>query len=168
MRVLLILSAIGLSACIPYVVHDGPHRDVSALQVMTGRVNLVDGTKLDLGTLSDKPVVMVFASDSCLSCAEEVKHIKEHLHNAKQPPANVNLISVIVGADLEDAVDWKDRLEVAWRVGFDMDSDLFKAYCPQDTVPCTVVFTPKDGVVLREHGIVEVQRIVGLTGPWED
>src|SRR5690606_4424881 len=126
----------------------------------SGSVNLKDDGGL--------PTVLAFGSTMCSSCNEEAQAFRDHLKDKTRGPTKIRLLTVLVGATAGSVDRWKQRYQIPWTVAYDTDASVFKQFCEEDTVPCLIIHLPDQGVVLREHGIVEMERIVNLTGPWED
>ncbi|MDZ4678165.1 MAG: redoxin domain-containing protein [Oligoflexia bacterium] len=135
---------------------------------LAGELPTTDGSLINLASDGNKITVLQFASDSCTVCAEEAKSFRSHLRDQNIAPSKIKLVSIIVGAILIDAQDWKSRLGVPWTVAYDTESIVFKKHCSQNTVPCIVIHSPEKGVVLSKHGVVKMDEILSHTGDWEN
>lgn len=134
----------------------------SGATYLTGRLST-----LDLDSLRDRPLVLVFASDTCDICLAEAEEFRDSLKVAANPPTKVTLVTAMVGAVSDDALVWKEDNRIPWTVAIDENLDLFKQYCGGSTVPCTLVQLPGKGIVFRQIGAVHVKDLQKLTGPWE-
>lgn len=134
---------------------------------LEGKIKGLDG-EIDLTSLKNKPLILVFAEDTCLACYEEVMEFKDHLKDPKNPPKNVEILTILNGAIEEDALYFSETHEIPWKVAYDETAGLFKKYCLENTVPCTLVYMPGEGVIFNKHGKVPVATLEDLTGVWED
>ena len=125
-----------------------------------GSLPLAGGGRVELETLRDRPLVLVFASDTCDVCLEETRAFRRDLAGNDA----LRIVTALVGAVPEDALEWKRTHDVPWNVGYDTTLDLFRAYCPGDTVPCTLVQLPQKGLVYRHVGLTTVEEIRKQTG----
>lgn len=136
-------------------------------QQIVGVVELTDQSTIDLASITDKPLILVFAQDTCLVCLEEAEGFKKAFQDPTQEPSNVKLISVIAGADLQLAQEWKQDHQIPWAVGFDYDLKIFSKYCPEKQTPCTLVQLPGSGVVFQKTGLAHAEELQAITGEWK-
>ncbi len=130
---------------------------------VTLNLELISGELLEVNSMQ-KPLVMIFAQDTCETCGKETEMLVNKLSGIDQ--LNVNLVTILIGTALEDARWWAEMFEVSWPVALDFKGEYFKRYCPQTTVPCIVIVTPDVGVVVRHHGEMSYEQMVEYTGPW--
>ena len=172
LRGLLISAAfVLLSGCgshLPFVIHAGNPNQVKTSPGLTGQFQTTDQQNQDLSKSGDLPVVLIFSQDTCAACGVEAEALRGALKNPTTAPSLVHVFTILVGAVMADAIDWKDLHRVPWAVGTDLKSELFKQYCAEQTVPCIVVYVPEKGIVLRKNGSANLVELSGLTGPWED
>ena len=133
---------------------------------LQGELDSTNG-KVSLGILNDKITMLVFAQDTCEVCIKETELFISHLPDRTKAPKSFNLLTILIGAQKIDADDFKDFFEVPWTVAFEEKANLFKKYCPKDSVPCVVIHDPKKGIVLRHHGALEFDEIKKHTGEWQ-
>ena len=104
----------------------------------------VSGTyhKTDTGKLrafeayasTSNPLVVLVGSFGCLGCAMETESMQEHLAMLGLPPEGpegVNMLSVLVGASLEDARDIQYWWDIRWDMGYQVDAQVLDDYCPR-------------------------------------
>ncbi len=132
-----------------------------------GSFPTTDNANVTLDTLRDKPVVLVFASDTCDICLREAEAFRNALKNPNSSPKKVDLLTVMVGAKPQDVIQWKKENKIPWRVGWDGTLALYNSYCGGASVPCTLVQTPEKGIVYRHIGESQVEEVRKLTGDWE-
>lgn len=149
------------------VTENGPPPPTSELQFIEGGFNAPSGEVISFDALKSKPLVLIFASDTCDICLKETRLLINHLEGDKVP-AQIGLITLLLGATRQDAIDWQTANEVPWTVAPEGDLSLYRKYCSKGTVPCLVVQTPSSGIVLTHSGELSVEEIVKLTGPWEE
>ncbi len=135
------------------------------------------GGEIDLADSVEKPLVLIFAQDTCVVCHGETEAIFTQLKNPTIPPSLVRIITVLVGADKAIAADWKNGVDwpwttgtaVPWEVAYQDDDSLFKSVCPGHPaqVPCLVIQMPGQGLVFQKVGETSIDAIKAVTGPWE-
>ena len=125
------------------------------------------GTDINLNEIKDKPIVLVFATETCSTCIEEAELFRDGLKDPKLSPDKVHLVTVITGSFEEDAIEWQRRLKVPWTVAYIFDTDAFKFYCGGKTTPCTLVQTPDEGIIYKHIGLSTRDKLEPITGPWE-
>ncbi len=124
----------------------------------------INGGVISLDGRLNKPTLIIFAQDTCDVCGQETEMILSHLNNVQE--LKINIITILIGTILDDALWWVDLFEVPWQVGLDFQGKFFKQYCSQNTVPCMLIYDPNNGLVLRHHGEISFEQIQYYTGPW--
>jgi hypothetical protein len=166
------LVALLVSACgsrLPYQVSAPQlHGAQSAPPALSGTFLTTDLATVDLSREGARPVVLIFSQDTCAACGQEADALRAALRHPTLVPANAGVYSILVGAVLDDAADWKSAHSVPWTVGMDPDNVLFKRYCATLTVPCSVVYLPGRGIVLQRNGGASLADFENLTGDWEN
>ncbi len=147
---------------------DGPNNDPegNSRQFIHGSFITSEGQTVVVDELLQKPLVLIFAQDTCLACREESEMLVRNLASSGGAPTNVDLYTVLVGNILEDAQDFKQSLGILWSVGFQTGDSFFKSYCPSLTVPCVVVQTPAQGLIFQKSGKFEIEELEKYTGSW--
>ena len=166
---LALLLAPGCGSSLTYLVRSPaakpaarPMEAVSAPR-LDGRWVTTEGKRVDLAAI-ESPIVLIFAQDTCIVCNHEADAIRKSLSDVKSPPKAVRIFTVLVGAEMQDAADWKADHAVPWEVGVDSSAALFKKTCDSPTVPCIVVQVPDRGIILRKIGSVSPRELQRLTG----
>lgn len=136
-------------------------------EFLAGKLRVGDQT-VDLGGLTSKPLVLLFASDTCEICLAESLAIRRSLPDPTKAPTRVGLFTAIVAVGSSDAFAWKKENKIPWPVGHDEKLELFKKWCGGGSVPCTIVQMPDRGIVLRHKGELSTAEIQKLIGPWEE
>ena len=126
-----------------------------------------DGNSFKVAADPSKVTLLIFGQDTCIVCGEETEHFVASLADPMVAPSKINMVTLLVGAIVEDADYWKFIFDVPWKVGVDTNGQIFKKYCPLNTVPCIIVHDPAKGIVLRHHGAIDINYLKSLTGPWE-
>jgi peroxiredoxin len=119
---------------------------------------------ISLDSQLDKPAVIIFAQDTCDVCGHETEMILSHLSSQQQ--LKISIVTILIGTTMDDARWWQEMFEVSWPVGVDYKGEYFKQYCPENTVPCMLIYKPGEGVVFTQHGEVSYETIYSYTGPW--
>ncbi len=170
LKLALLLAVLAtLSACgsqFTDIPKGGPSRKVTASQ-LTGVLQTTTGS-VDLAQDNGLVTVLQFASDGCFTCNQEANAFRSSLKNPSQNPSKVRLITVLVQSPMDDAKLWKQDHQIPWTVAIDPNAAFFRSYCTEDIVPCLVIHKPDQGIVLREKGMVKMNQVLDLTGPWED
>lgn len=125
------------------------------------------GGLLEMSSFSDQPTLIMFAQDTCETCGHETDMIVSELRSfGGYVNSDINIITILVGTILDDALWWEELFEVSWPVGLDDNGTFFQKYCPERTVPCSLIYLPSKGIVYRGHGEISVEEITTYTGPW--
>ncbi|MCB0366591.1 MAG: hypothetical protein H6624_05950 [Bdellovibrionaceae bacterium] len=133
--------------------------------ILKGVFTLIGGQKVDLEA-ETQPVVLIFASDTCLTCAEETEVLVALFKDKGSLPTNVKLYTILVGAIEEDAVFWREMFEVTWQVGLDPGDSLFRQYCPEGKTPCTLAYHPDNKSLVKFVGASTPEGLQKETGTW--
>jgi hypothetical protein len=136
-------------------------------EYVSGEVVGTDRQSLILNTFNHLPMVIVFAQDTCTTCRAETLEFRDSLAARTREPSQIKLVTILVGATADDAVDWKETNQVPWTVAIDGGDLLFRRYCGGGKVPCTLVQLPDKGIVLQKVGASSVAEIKEITGDWE-
>jgi len=108
--------------------------------------------------------VLIFASDTCASCAEEAKYWKEYFSSKKV--SNVYFAHILIGGVAEDAQDWKDYHEVPWDVLIEPEDNLFRKYCPEIRTPCMLILDREKGQLTQTFERLKQNQVEEFTSPW--
>jgi hypothetical protein len=164
---LLFLASCG--AQLPLIKRPGNGPLIPAEQGLEGQLMSSEGSPFSLGEDLNRPTVLIFASEFCISCREEQASFIAALKNPASNPTRVRLITVVVDLDqIEDLAFWKDEHKIPWTAALDTRDTLFKDHCPERKTPCTLVHVPGKGIVLRHVGITSPESVIAETGVWED
>jgi hypothetical protein len=144
-----------------------PASDPSA-RYIEGNFRDLNQAQISLGDYKSKTLIVIFASDTCEVCASEVEEIKSSLREPDRAPSKVEILSLLLGADVQDARDWRNSHSIPWRVGYLDALGLFRQWCPGGQVPCVIVQRPERGIVLQRASKVSVAELHALTGDWEE
>ena len=132
-------------------------------ELIHGRYESLSG---DMNLISDegRPFILFLVSDSCSVCRAEALGLSQDFQT-EGVPANVRLLSLLIGAIRDDALDWRDELQVQWEVGLDIGNEIFQRYCPENKTPCVLVqANGKLTKLIGEHSRAQLEE---LTGKWE-
>ena len=143
------------------------HDVISPGEFLDGDIVLVTGESIQLKELRDQPVVLVFSLPTCISCVAESKEMVQSLEHPEKNPSKIHLITVLAGADQEEALAWKESNQIPWNIAYEEDGKLFRRYCPDFKVPCSYIQLPDKGLILSHTGSLSPQALKKLTGPWE-
>lgn len=126
------------------------------------------GASIPLSEFKDRPLILLFASDLCGSCNEEIRELIAALKDPTVEPEKVRLQSILLGSDAIYAEKWKRKRQMPWSVAVDPGDALFRKSCPELQTPCVLVQLPGKGVVFQKVGIVPASDLQSMTGPWEE
>lgn len=130
-----------------------------------GKFTAIDNEAIDLSK-SDQPFVLIFASDTCATCTAETRALGKLFNEKGGLPVNVDLYTILIGALVEDAQDWKDYLSVRWTVGIDPGDQLFRQYCQEALTPCVLVFNHINGKITKFIGESGPEELQKESGEW--
>jgi hypothetical protein len=133
---------------------------------LTGTFVTTDSEQVDLADASGRSTVLIFAQETCSVCIHETQEIRKNLILNETAPSQVRLFTILAGADLKIAQEWKSDHQVPWVVGMDPELELFLNYCPERKTPCVLIHRPGVGVVYEHTGAADVNRFPTITGPW--
>jgi len=131
-----------------------------------GELPLVDGTTLSLNNLQ-KNTLMIFASESCISCTEEITRLRNYFSEKGSLPKNAEIISVLLGAIAEDTKDWINNLKIPWTVGYDFELELYKSYFGQLKTPSILISNKASNSVKCFQEVKNIQDLEKEMGGWE-
>ncbi|MEZ4750900.1 MAG: hypothetical protein R3B54_09850 [Bdellovibrionota bacterium] len=129
-----------------------------------------DEKSIDLASFAEKPLIIIFAEETCLTCLKEAKGFIAYL-NAEldgTAPNSVQLLHVLVG--IEDpwfAQEWKRNTGIVWPVAYEPAVVLKNKLCGKGPLPCTLIQLPKRGLGEPHIGLVTAEKLIQKTGKWE-
>lgn len=134
---------------------------------LSGILEAEDGSEIVISANRVKPLVLVFASDSCAVCTAETKHFVSHLASRQANALdNTDYITVLIGAYPEDLTNWISRLSVSWTTGLQVDDELFEKFCEEKLTPCIITFNPATKKIAKFLGETSLEKLQQETGPW--
>ena len=160
LRVLLLISVLSGCGSQLKTTLEKPATQTKSGQFLFGASDSVSGGGIDLSSFQSKPLLLIFAGESCATCKAETENLIKHLPELNS--LNLEIVTILAGAISEDALDWKNRLHVPWSVGFEENSQLFQKYCPAGSTPCSFIQRPDRGIVLHRYGLIEIDEIKNL------
>lgn len=137
-----------------------PSAQIQEGEFLSGMAQSLSGGAIDLSSYRDRPLLLIFAGDTCSVCATETA--KLIAHQSELTPYNLVIVTILAGSDHQTAEEWKMDHQVPWTVGFDENLELFQKYCPAGTTPCGFLQRPARGVVLTRSGPIEIDEIKTL------
>lgn len=168
LKVFFIFSAITLSACgknFKYSESTLPLVNVTG-QNLEGSYTDLNGTEVDLKSFENMTTVLIFAQDTCHVCSEEAHKLSSYA-KINGVPTKFNLTHLLVSSFQDDAADWTTAHQIDWSVGI-VSAQLFRNYCPEQQVPCVLVFKPNLGITFQHTGAVSVDDLLKETGGWKN
>lgn len=142
-------------------------------QDLAGVLRTTEEIDFNLNESSDKEVkVLIFAQDTCITCAAEAKEISAKITQLGNLPQNVEIITFMVGAvgqfAAEDSRDWKRAHNVQWTVGFQKDEEnLFRKYFGASSVVPSILIEKNNKIVFQHSGALGVEELEEQTGEWK-
>ena len=168
LKILLSLMAITFVGCgknLKYAQSILPLENVTG-QNLQGSYTDLNGTEVDLKSFDNMTTVLIFAQDTCHVCSEEAHKLSSYA-KTNGLPTKFNLTHLLVSSFQDDAVDWITAHQINWSVGI-ASAQLFRNYCPQQQVPCVLVFKPNLGITFQHTGAVSVDDLLKETGGWKN
>lgn len=139
-------------------------KSASTIEVL-GVAQTTDGRVIDFDQLAQKNIVIVFASDTCTTCAEESKYWTKLFSSGLVE--NVYFAHFLIGGNLTDATDWKNIYKINWDVLIDNKDYLYRKYCPAIRTPCFLIINKNTNQIIQTYEILKKENIEEITGPWE-
>lgn len=130
-----------------------------------GQFRALDGSTVDLASESEKIQVLMFVSETCLTCRHETEGLVAD-RQQRGIPTNAAFYSVVIGAFPEDAADWSSSLGVNWVVGTNAGDNLFRTYCRAGKTPCVVLHNPVTNQNQKIEGARSIADWESFTGAW--
>lgn len=140
--------------------------DSVSQSVSFGSFQSTDGQNINLDDNSFDSIVVVFASDTCSTCAAEAKYWKQEFE--RSVPSNILFVHYIIGGHSGDAQDWKDSLEINWPVLTGESDSLYRQYCPAILTPCVVIKNNNTGEVSQSYKPLRKEELERYSGPWKN
>lgn len=141
--------------------------DVIYQSVSFGNYDSTDGASISLDNSAFESTVLIFASDTCSTCAAKAKYWKQEFQDTT--PKNILFVHYIIGGFVEDAADWKAVLGITWPVVTGKDNDLlYRQYCPAIVTPCLVIKNNKTSEVIQTYKTLRKEEIERYTGKWQN
>ncbi len=138
-----------------------------------GIITNTEGVDLDLEqTPEDKVLVLIFAQDTCTTCAAEADEISAKINELGALPSNVEVVTFMVGLTgefaQEDAQDWKKIRKAQWTVGVQKDEqNLFRKYFGSSSTVPSILIQKNKQVIFRHVGALGIEKLEEMTGVWE-
>ncbi len=133
---------------------------------LSGTVQLIDGTLLDLAQVA-QPVVVIFVTYFCIPCKEESAHLADYFAIRAGLPTNALLITVLAGGSVEKAKVWGEKNRVSWSMASDPNGRVFVGLCSEKLTPCVLTQNLTSDPVINKHlGITGIDVLEKETGPW--
>ncbi len=125
-------------------------------------LSLSSGETRDLSIDGDKPTILIFSGEFCLTCREEHNALIDLTNNRPELLTKVNLYTVFIRVNLQKSNILEGRWGITWDTGFDQQNELFSQLGCEQT-PCTMVFSPSVGIVYKEEGPFSLDTFVSWT-----
>ncbi|HEY8280617.1 MAG TPA: hypothetical protein VIH99_13385 [Bdellovibrionota bacterium] len=164
-----VFSACGSGLATSY----GEEKERARASSLAGVIDFADGSQMNLGQQTD-PVVLMFATYTCISCKEEAFKMVEFFRSKGGLPANAKIVTVLAGSGFSSAEKWKNKVCedestpcVTWPVGVNDDNSLFNTYCPDHLTPCVLTHNlSRAPTLIQRTGHVAIEDLEKETGPW--
>lgn len=135
----------------------------------SGVMTLEDGTEVNLQDFLDKPLLLFFVSETCLSCREETEALIAQIQTKGQI-TNLRIISVMIGSLPEDIPFWKDSFSgaLSWTVAADSDLQLYNRYFNVLRTPSVLFYHPDLEVLKKWQDRIHLEDLEKETLPWRN
>lgn len=134
--------------------------------ILLGQFKNTDSEIVDLDQKSVDAIVIVFASDTCSTCATEANYWVSEFKKTK--PNNILFVHYIIGGNVDDAADWKEFFKIDWDVLVSESDDLYKKYCPAILTPCLVIKNNLTNEVTQSYKPLRKEEIERYSGLWKN
>lgn len=106
------------------------------------------------GENETRPTLVIFSKYSCTRCTNQVKALLAELQNTQSPLRQVRIVSVLIEGDQALAKRYRRSKGIPWEVGFNTNSSVYWKYCQTGSLPCVVMQTPRQGIILQENAVL--------------
>ena len=128
-------------------------------------LQLIDGKKLQLSNLKDRPVLITFWATSCPGCIKEMPHLielYEELHSK-----GLEIIGIAMPYDRPDYVmEMIKRKKVPYPIALDLKGEAIRAFGNVSLTPTTFLIDDKGKIVKKKIGEMKMdawkQRIISI------
>ncbi len=165
-NIILVLLFVGCGANMDYVLDRAKKINKNGEFISFNTLDS-NGDQLSMNKGGDKVTLLIFSGQYCYSCIKETERFIASLNDPDVAPAKINIITLVVLAEVIDADDFKFFNQVPWTVGIDHDQSLVQRYCGTVLVPCLVVQDPVRGILMTHIGEMPLDKLKQFTGEWE-
>ncbi len=141
--------------------------EVISEEKLEGQYIVGENGVLNISNLQSNHFVLFFVSDTCSSCREETEELIEDM-KINGVPQNVKIVSVLIGANLDDVEFWQSSFdsEIKWVVGRDENLELYKKYFEKLTTPSILIYNKETKILKKLQGAIGIEAIKGELGLW--
>lgn len=137
-----------------------------------GVVTKTEGTDLNLSGITKSATLLIFAQETCTTCAKEARLISEKISQLGKLPENVEIVTYMVGLTgefaIEDAIAWKKLHNVQWSVVVQKGNDnLFQKYFQGSNIVPSILVEVDGKIIYQHSGESSLETLMEKTGEWK-
>ncbi|SEQ41646.1 Peroxiredoxin [Ectothiorhodospira magna] len=128
-------------------------------------VTTLDQSRLDLASLEGRPVLVTFWATTCISCIQEIPHLRE-LHD-RYHEQGLKVIGVAMAHDPpEQVAEMARRREINYTVGLDTTGEVAAAFGDVRLTPTSFLIAPNGRIVYQKIGEMDWHTVERHLSRW--
>jgi peroxiredoxin len=121
-------------------------------------LNIIDGRKINLRSLQDKPLLVTFWATTCATCIKEMPHLIE-LYN-EIGKEELEIIAIAMSYDPPNRViELSKRKNIPYPVALDIDGSAAKAFGNIQVTPSSFLIDSNGNVVQQQTGKINIDAL---------
>lgn len=128
-------------------------------------VPTLDQSRVDLASLEGRPVLITFWATTCVSCVQEIPHLRE-LHD-RYHERGLKVIGVAMAYDPpEQVAEMARRRGINYTVGLDATGEVAAAFGDVRLTPTSFLIAPNGRIVYQKVGEMDWQQVERHLSRW--
>ncbi len=118
-------------------------------------LQIIDGSRIDLRSLSGNPVLVTFWATSCEPCVKKTPELKALYQRLK--PRGFELIAVAMAYDPPNRIlAFSKDNKIPYPIALDLDGSVARAFDDVSLTPTTFLIAPSGKIVFSKVGILDI------------
>lgn len=121
-------------------------------------LQIIDGRKIDLHSLSGSPVLVMFWATTCETCVKKTPELKALYQRLK--PGGLELIAVAMAYDPPNRIlAFSNDNDIPYPIALDIDGSVARAFNDVTLTPTTFLIGPDRKIVLSKVGNINIDEL---------